>query len=108
MKVAILGTGDVGQSLGAGFKKHGHDVRFGHRDPQHSYDDAATLGEIAVLAPPGLAPVARIKPADPKHRAGKGGSDLTSPLRLEESQAPRLARGCPEWGGEQVQRGLPQ
>ena len=34
MKVAILGTGEVGRALAAGFTKHGHEVKLGHRDGQ--------------------------------------------------------------------------
>ncbi len=34
MKIGILGTGDVGQVLGAGFAKSGHQVKIGSRDPQ--------------------------------------------------------------------------
>jgi len=34
MKVGILGSGDVAQSLGKGFAKHGHDVMIGSRDPR--------------------------------------------------------------------------
>jgi len=33
MKIGILGSGDVAQSLGAGFLKHGHAVVLGTRDP---------------------------------------------------------------------------
>src|SRR5258707_12258249 len=34
MKVAILGSGIVGQTLGGGFLKHGHQVMMGTRDPK--------------------------------------------------------------------------
>ena len=33
MKIGILGTGVVGQSLGRGFAGRGHDVMIGSRDP---------------------------------------------------------------------------
>jgi predicted dinucleotide-binding enzyme len=32
-RIGILGTGDVGQSLGRGFCAEGHEVRMGSRDP---------------------------------------------------------------------------
>ncbi|MGH7529523.1 MAG: NAD(P)-binding domain-containing protein, partial [Gemmatimonadales bacterium] len=41
MKVGILGTGQVGQSLARGFEKYGHEVRLGSRDPARPYADAA-------------------------------------------------------------------
>ena len=33
MKVGIIGSGVVGQTLAAGFVKHGHQVEIGTRDP---------------------------------------------------------------------------
>jgi len=33
MKIGIIGSGDVGQVLGAGFAKAGHQVMLGTRDP---------------------------------------------------------------------------
>lgn len=108
MKVAILGKGAVGQTIGAGFKKHGHDVRWGRRDPKESYADAAKFGEIAVLATSWSGTENAIKLADPKNLAGKVVIDLTNPIKSEESEAPELAIGFSDSGGEQVQRWLPQ
>jgi hypothetical protein len=34
VKIGILGSGAVGQALGAGFLKHGYQVMLGSRDPQ--------------------------------------------------------------------------
>src|SRR5262249_18288225 len=34
MKIGVLGSGDVGRTLGAGFLKHGHEVTLGTRDPK--------------------------------------------------------------------------
>lgn len=34
MKVGIFGSGEVAQSLGAGFIKHGHTIVMGTRDPE--------------------------------------------------------------------------
>lgn len=33
-KIGVLGTGDVGRSLGAGMLKKGHPVMLGSREPQ--------------------------------------------------------------------------
>jgi hypothetical protein len=60
MKVGVIGSGIVGQTLAAGFLKHGHDVAIGTRDPsklkewkaEHpgaqvkSFADAAAFGEV--------------------------------------------------------------
>lgn len=64
-KIAVLGSGVVGETLANGFLKHGHDVRRGSRDPQKlaawkekagprasagTFEDAAAWGEVVVLA----------------------------------------------------------
>jgi predicted dinucleotide-binding enzyme len=108
MKIGILGTGTVGQSLAAGFKKYGHDVKLGHRDPKQSYADAARFGEVVLLCTPWSGTENAIKLTDPKNLAGKVVIDVTNPLKSEESEAPALAIGFTDSGGEQVQRWLPQ
>ena len=108
MKVAILGTGEVGKALAAGFTKHGHDVRLGHRDPKEPYAAAAKFGEIAVLATPWSGTHNAIQLADPKNLAGKIVIDVTNPLKFEDGKPPALAVSGDDSGGEQVQRWLPQ
>lgn len=108
MKVGILGTGEVGRTLAEGFKKHGHDVKLGHRDPKASYADAARFGEVVLLCTPWYGTENAIKLADPKNLAGKVVIDVTNPLKFEEEKAPALALGFTDSGGEQVQRWLPQ
>jgi 8-hydroxy-5-deazaflavin:NADPH oxidoreductase len=64
MKVGIIGSGVVGQTLAAGFVKHGHQVEIGTRDPAklkewsttnpgvgvRPFADAAAFGDVVVLA----------------------------------------------------------
>ncbi len=64
MKVGVIGSGVVGQTLAAGFMKHGHAVAIGTRDPakladwasKHSgaevkpFREAAAFGDVVVLA----------------------------------------------------------
>ena len=64
MKVGIIGSGVVGQTLAAGFLKHGHQVEIGTRDPAKLKDwsaknpgaavksvaEAAAFGDVVVLA----------------------------------------------------------
>ena len=38
MKIGVIGSGVVGQTLGAGFLKHGHEVMLGARDPAKLFD----------------------------------------------------------------------
>lgn len=68
MKIAVLGSGTVGEVLADGFRKHGHDVARGSRDPgklaawaQRSggraatFADAAAGADVVVLAVKGSA-----------------------------------------------------
>jgi hypothetical protein len=64
MNIGVIGSGVVGQTLSAGFVKHGHKVAIGTRDPAKlkqwatttpgaevkSFAEAAAFGEIVVLA----------------------------------------------------------
>ena len=65
MKIGIIGSGVVGQQLGLGFVKLGHEVRIGTRDISKlanwkstagenasvgSFTDVAKFGELIVLA----------------------------------------------------------
>jgi predicted dinucleotide-binding enzyme len=64
MKVGIIGSGVVGQTLAAGFLKHDHQVEIGTRDPAKlkdwsaknpgaavkSFAEAAAFGDVVVLA----------------------------------------------------------
>jgi len=69
MKIGIIGSGDVGRTLASGFIKYGHEVMLGSRDITQekvqqwlaakskngtlgNFSDAATFGEVVVLATP--------------------------------------------------------
>ena len=95
MKIGILGSGDVAQTLAAGFLAHGHEVMLGTRDPaklndwsaKHpkarvgSFADSAAFGEIGALAVKGGAAEAVLKSADAsRHLAGKVLIDATNPI----------------------------
>ena len=47
MKVGVIGSGEVGQTLADGFLKHGHEVMRGSRDPRKLSDWVATAGDRA-------------------------------------------------------------
>jgi len=108
MKIGILGTGQVGQSLAKGFSKHGHEVKLGHRDPKASYADAAKYAEVALLCTSWEGTESAIKLADPKNLMGKVVIDVTNPLKPTLTNPFALALGFDDSGGEQVQRWLPK
>jgi len=94
MKIGILGSGLVAQSLGAGFLEHGHQVMLGTGTlakladwaAQHpgaqvgSFADAAEFAELAVLSVKGKAAVAAVKAAGVQRLAGKTVIDTTNPI----------------------------
>jgi 8-hydroxy-5-deazaflavin:NADPH oxidoreductase len=122
MKIAILGTGQVGIALALGFAARGDSVVFGTRDAQGtatlaalaavpgstaaSFQSAATSADAAVLATPwsGTANALALTGADAL--AGKLVMDATNPLDFS-SGAPKMALGFPESAGGQVQAMLP-
>lgn len=120
MNVGILGSGDVAQSLGTGFLKHGHSVMLGTRDPAKlaqwqaanpeaqvgSFEAAARFAELAILATLGSAVADVLQLAGTANFDGKTVIDATNPLRFDES-GPHLSIGFDDSQGEQVQRLLP-
>jgi predicted dinucleotide-binding enzyme len=111
MKIAILGSGVVGQALATGYPKHGHEVRIGTRQSEvggHPVDTpagAVTWGDIVVLAVKGEVAVdlaASVK----DELAGKVVIDTTNPLDFSTGK-PGLFVGWNDSLGEQVQRAVP-
>lgn len=94
MKIGILGSGSVAQTLAAGFLRHGHAVTLGTRDAaklaafaaEHpgaavaSGADAAGFGELIVLAVKGGAALAALRAAGAERLAGKTVIDATNPI----------------------------
>ncbi len=124
MKVGILGTGDVGRSLGKGLIILKHEVRMGSRSADNekmrawvkemgprasggTFADAAKFGELIVLATLGVANESAIKMAGTRNFEGKVVIDATNPLDFSGGVSPRLAVGHIDSAGERVQRLLP-
>lgn len=94
MKVAVLGSGIVAQTLAAGFLKHGHDVMMGTRDTSKleewkgrnpkgtlgSFSDAAAFGAVIVLAVKGSASAEALRAAGSGNLSGKTVIDATNPI----------------------------
>ncbi len=120
MKIGILGSGVVAQTLAGGFLKHGHEVTLGTRtaaklaewstkNPQgkiSGFADAARFGEVVVLAVKGTAGAEVLRLAGAANFSGKPVIDVTNPIAeappvngvlkfftsLDESQMERLQR----------------
>lgn len=112
MKIAILGSGVVGQALAAGYPKHGHEVLIGTRQaevgglPVASPADAVAWGDLVVLAVKGEIAVELVSGlADAL--SGKVVIDTTNPLDFSTG-APELFVGWQDSLGEQIQRAAPE
>ena len=122
VRVGILGSGDVGRALAAGFAGLGHDVKIGSRNPEKlaawaetagshvstgTFAEAAHFGDIVVLATLGTAAADAIRLAGTDSFDGKVVIDTTNPLDFSKG-APALSIGHTESLGEVIQRLLPR
>lgn len=94
MQVAILGSGEVGRTLAAGFARHGHDVTIGTRDPSKlsawsdensqvaiaKPSDAVREAELVVLAVKGTTAEEALSLAGAENLEGKTVIDATNPI----------------------------
>jgi hypothetical protein len=124
VKIGVIGTGDVGDTLANGFLKHGHGVVRGTRDPAKlsewaktagtrgsvgTMEEAARAAELVVLAVKGTA-AEKVVRACGAGLAGKTVIDTTNPIAeaapeggvlkffttLDDSLMERLQRAAPE------------
>ena len=123
MNIGVLGSGDVGKALAAGFLKHGHKVMMGTRDQDKQADwlaqhrgvecsgfaEAAKFGEVVVLAVKGTVAAQALRAGGAANLAGKPVIDATNPIadappvngvvkfftNLDESLMERLQREFP-------------
>src|SRR3972149_6091347 len=112
MKIGILGSGDVGQSLGEGFAGKGHDVKIGSRTPDKAelkegikktkgkvstgtFAEAARHGELLLLCTLGQAAEAVVHTAGEGNFEGKVLIDVTNPLAFSKGVSPGPLLGAP-------------
>jgi 8-hydroxy-5-deazaflavin:NADPH oxidoreductase len=93
MKIGVVGSGLVAQTLGAGFRKHGHEVMLGTREARKLADWAAknpgarvgdfaataAFGEIVVLSVAGTAALDVLRLAGAANISGKTVIDTCNP-----------------------------
>ena len=94
-KIAVLGSGIVGETLSGGFLKHGHEVMRASREPSKLADwkakagdrartgtfaEAAKWGDLVVLAVKGTAAESAVALAGVDNLAGKTVLDATNPI----------------------------
>jgi predicted dinucleotide-binding enzyme len=126
MKVGVIGSGNVGQVLAAGFLKHGHQAILGTRDPQKpdvqkwvsatpgakagTFAETAKFGELIVLATAGKAAESALELAGADNLAGKTIIDACNPIADAPPQQGLLSyfTGPNESLGERVQAKVPK
>ncbi|MGD2070787.1 MAG: NAD(P)-binding domain-containing protein [Gemmatimonadota bacterium] len=134
MDIGILGSGVVGQTLGAALARMGHDVTIGTRSPENlggkrglgetslaewlersegngsvgSFEEAATHGEVVINATAGAGSLDALRMAGGANLAGKILIDASNPLDFSQGMPPTLTV-CNETSlGEQIQAGFPE
>ena len=103
MKIGIIGKGNVGTALGRGLTRAGHEIRFGHRDPEETVGGAASWGEAIILAVPFPEVPGAAREIGPA-ADGKTLIDVTNAL----DSSLDLAIGFSTSGAEELQRLLPK
>jgi hypothetical protein len=124
MKIAVLGTGMVGETLGSKLIQLGHEVTMGSRSKSHdkaaawveksgplarqgTFADAAAAGELVLNCTLGSASLEALTQAGESNLAGKILWDLSNPLDFSKGMPPSLFVSNTDSLGEQIQRAFP-
>ena len=124
MKIGILGSGVVGQALGKGFAERGYSVMIGSGTPNSekltewvrrtgkkastgTFSQAASQGDLLVLACLGTAAEDVIRLAGKENFEGKILIDVTNPLDFK-GKSVGLFTGTTDSLGERIQKRLPK
>jgi predicted dinucleotide-binding enzyme len=124
MKLAVLGTGMVGQALAGKLVSLGHEVMMGSREAgneravawasqagegasEGSFADAAGFAEVVVNATAGSASLDALRAAGAERLDGKLLVDVANPLDFSRGMPPTLTVCNDDSLGEQIQREFP-
>lgn len=125
MKIAVFGTGSVGDTLGSKFVELGHEVMMGSRTAnnekaaawvkkagararQGTFADAAKFGDLIVNATLGAGTIEAFKMAGADNVATKVVLDLSNPLDFSRGMPPSLFLSNTDSLGEALQREFPK
>jgi predicted dinucleotide-binding enzyme len=123
MKIAVLGTGIVGETIGSKLLQLGHEVKMGSRSATHekglawakaggdkaslgTFAEAAAFGELAFNCTSGAGSIPALQ-AGAAGLEGKLVIDIANPLDFSKGFPPTLFTGNTDSLGEQAQRALP-
>lgn len=125
MKIAVLGTGNVGDTIGSKLIEVGHLVMMGSRTAENekaksfvakhhdkasagTFSDAAAFGEIIFNCTAGVGSLEALKMAGEKNINGKIIVDIANPLDFSKGMPPSLAVCNTNSLGEEIQKAFPQ
>jgi 8-hydroxy-5-deazaflavin:NADPH oxidoreductase len=120
MRIGVLGTGSVGQTLAAALVAHGHDVKLGARSATNekasewasthgaaashgTFEDAATFGEIVFNCTSGTASIDALTAAGARNLEGKPVVDVANPLDFSRGMPATLWVCNTDSLGERIQ-----
>lgn len=124
MRIGVLGTGSVGETLGTALVARGHEVRMGARSTPHeradawaasagpsasagTFADAAAFAELVINCTAGVHSLDALHAAGAESLAGKVLVDVANPLDFSGGFPPRLSVGGDDSLAEQIQRAFP-
>jgi predicted dinucleotide-binding enzyme len=124
MRIAVLGTGNVGKTIGSRLVELGHEVTMGSRSADHeganewaasagdnagvgTFADAASWGEIVFNCTSGAHTLDALGLAGADNLNGKVIVDVANPLDFSEGFPPSLSVKDTDSLAEQVQRAYP-
>jgi 8-hydroxy-5-deazaflavin:NADPH oxidoreductase len=124
MKIAVLGTGVVGQAIASKLIERGHEVRMGSRTADNAaattwaeqagerashgtFADAADFGEVVFLCTLGAASVNVVESVGAAAWQSKVLVDVSNPLDFSAGMPPLLFTERDESLGQRVQRAAP-
>jgi len=124
MKIGILGTGMVGETLGTKFVQLGHQVKMGSRTANNenaakwkaknganasagTFADAAAFGEMVFLCLKGDVEMQVVRAVGAKPFDNKPVIDVSNPLDFSHGMPPSLSICNTNSLGEEVQKALP-
>lgn len=125
MKIAVFGTGMVGDTIGSKLIQLGHQVMMGSRTKDNekamafveknnqnamsgTYADAASFGEIIFNCTAGAGSLEALTQAGEKNLNGKIIVDISNPLDFSKGMPPSLAIVNTNSLGEEIQKAFPQ
>lgn len=124
MRIGVLGTGGVGQTLGSRLVERGHEVRLGARSAANekaadwarraggrashgTFAETARFAEVVLNCTAGTGSLEAIEAAGAANLAGKILIDVANPLDFSRGMPPTLTVCNTNSLAEQIQRALP-